>query len=62
MKRKLQWTEDNPNFEAFETPDGFAGPPCAELQDAPACKGMKVDTPAAKGSANVGRDRKEPQG
>ena len=49
MKRRIRWTEENPDFSAFEKPEPFAGPPCLELQDASAGKGLKAETaPPAK--------------
>lgn len=63
MKRRLRWTEENPDFSAFEKPEPFAGPPCLELQDASACKGLKAETAPPvkklKGDEGQGMDARE---
>lgn len=38
LKRRLRWSEKNPDFGAFEQPEPLAGPPCVQNRDVPAPK------------------------
>lgn len=45
LKRRLRWSEKNPEFGAFEQPDQFAGPSCVQNQDVPVSKAKAEHQP-----------------